>query len=65
MRVEVVRGTVIGPMTDEKPYAFFSLEGEQITVGKWFLTDEEAITWFKRGWPTAFAKGAEMRVYDI
>ena len=64
MRMEVVQGTVIGPMTNEKPYAFFSLEGEQI-ASKWFLTDEEAVAWFERGWPTAFAKGVEMRVYDV
>ena len=65
MRIEIVRGTIIGPLSTEKPYAFFDLDGVQITTGKWFGSDEEAIAWFEAGWPTAFKRGAEMRVYDV
>lgn len=63
--MEVVNGTIIGEPTKEKPYGFFDKEGNPIATHKWFETDEEAIEWFKNGWPTAYKNGVEMRVYNV
>jgi len=62
--IEVVSGTIIGEATQERPYIFYSLEGQPITGVKWFADDEAAIAWFKKGWPGYFKTGAEMRVWD-
>jgi hypothetical protein len=61
---EVVRGTIIGKVSEKFPYAFFTEEGERITQTMLFKSDAEAIAWFKAGWPTAFKRGAEMRCWD-
>jgi hypothetical protein len=63
--VENVNGIIIGDVTF--PYEFWSKDGkEKIHHGKEFFTgDEEAIAWFKANYPAEYAKGVEMRVFDL
>jgi hypothetical protein len=58
-----VRGVVIGG--DGVRYEFWTEDAEPcyITWGT-FRTDAEAVAWFHAEHPDAFARGAEMRVFD-
>ena len=58
-----VRGTIIGEVDTRRHYGFYDKEGKPITCGN-FKTDAEAIAWFKAGWPSRYAEGVEMRVWD-
>jgi hypothetical protein len=71
---ETVRGTIIGDGKPEgkKRYQFWTYGDppEQITLSKWFESDEEAVAWFKKNyaetleWERAVRGGVEMRTWD-
>lgn len=61
---EYVNGTVIGPITTKKPYAFYDLHGQEIVGVEWFEDDETAVAWFRARYPTAYRVGVEMRCWD-
>ena len=58
-----VRGVVIGEVSTDKHYVFYDNEGQAIAT-KDFQNDQEAVAWFKDAYPSRFAAGAEMRVWE-
>jgi hypothetical protein len=68
---EEVNGIIIGGNTNT--YQFWhkvrrlsdnAVIDEPITSKQQFDNDDQAITWFRANYPTEYAAGAEMRVYE-
>lgn len=58
-----VRGIVIGG--DGTRYEFWTEEDmPRLICREWFQSDAAAVAWFQAEHPAAFARGAEMRVFD-
>ncbi len=65
MRLDDVRGIVIGEVTKEIYVTFHDPQTGEIRIGgAWHKDEESAIEYAREGWPTLFAKGLEMRIYD-
>lgn len=60
---ETVRGTIIGG-DDRICYQFWSYAGHKIAECN-ARSDGEAAKWFEENHPAEFARGAEMRAFDI
>ena len=62
--VEYVNGVIIGGEEYGRRYRFYTREGERITPGEqWFSDDAEAVAWFRARYPEHYRQGAEMRCY--
>lgn len=63
MITEEASGRVVGEFT--YPYRFFTREDVEIGHNaKFFVSDDEAVEWFKFAHPDEFKRGVEMRKYD-
>jgi len=58
-----VRGVVIGEVSTDKHYVFYDNEGQAI-AGKDCQNDQDAVAWFETTYPSRFAAGVEMRVWE-
>lgn len=69
MGIEEVNGTVIGGFT--RPYQFWTAKPDQVTgkrrkLGEGhFEDDAEAEGWIKQRYPAEYARGIEMRCFDV
>ena len=62
--MEIVNGTVIGPVTDDTYIGFHDpTTGKQLIANHWYTDESAAIAYVKSNWPSLFACGLEMRVH--
>ena len=47
-----------------KTYEFWSKDGQRKIAVGWFDNDADAVSWFKLDYPSVFAFGAEMKVFE-